>query len=94
MTPKNSRSFASDNNSGVHTKIMQAIVAANTGHTIAYGDDIYTQAAVDEFKLHFGNDIQVFFVYNGTAANVLGLTSSGGTSFPYFHFRNRLPVTG
>ena len=76
MTQKNSRSFASDNNSGVHPKIMEAIVAANTGHTIAYGDDIYTQAAIDEFKTHFGQDTQVFFVYNGTAANVLGLTSA------------------
>lgn len=76
MTLKYPRSFASDNNSGVHPKIMEAIVAANTGHTIAYGDDIYTQTAIDAFKFHFGENTQVFFVYNGTAANVLGLTSA------------------
>jgi len=70
------RGFASDNNSGVHPDILEAISRANTGHCIAYGDDPYTRAAEDIFKATFGSDIEVFFVYNGTAANVLGLKSA------------------
>ena len=70
---KPTRSFASDNNAGVHPEILQAISAANVGHTIGYGDDPYTASAVRKFEEHFGSDIQVFFVFNGTAANVLSL---------------------
>jgi len=71
----NKRGFASDNNSGVHPKILEAIVNANSGHVAGYGDDVYTQQAVNEFKKHFGNEIQVFFVFNGTGANVLSINS-------------------
>ncbi len=67
------RSFASDNNAGVHPKILQAIAAANRGHVVGYGDDRYTEAAVRKFKQHFGADIDVFIVFNGTAANCLSL---------------------
>ncbi len=67
------RSFASDNNAGVHPEIIKAIAAANEGHVVGYGDDHYTAAAVGQFKHHFGDDIEVFFVFNGTAANCLGL---------------------
>ena len=70
---KNSRSFASDNNAGVHPEIVKAIIAANEGHVVGYGDDSYTESAVKKFREHFGNDVQVFFVFNGTAANVLSL---------------------
>jgi len=70
---KNKRGFASDNNSGVHPEIMKAIIDANEGHTIGYGDDIYTEKAKEKFYQHFGNDIDVYFVFIGTAANVLGL---------------------
>jgi threonine aldolase len=76
MTTAHLRGFASDNNAGVHPDILKAMHAANVGHTIAYGDDRYTRAAVDAFKTFFGGDIEVYFVYNGTAANVLGLTSA------------------
>ncbi len=69
----NRRGFASDNNSGVHPAIMQSIQDVNIGHTIAYGDDVYTQQAVSCFKDHFGENIEVFFVFIGSAANVLGL---------------------
>ncbi|BCX04330.1 MAG: threonine aldolase [Candidatus Roseilinea sp.] len=69
------RSFASDNNAGVHPDILQAIIAANDGHVLAYGSDPYTQRAVDTFKRHFGEDIAVYFVFNGTAANTLGLAA-------------------
>jgi threonine aldolase len=67
------RGFASDNNAGVHPKILEAITAANSGHVIAYGDDKYTDAAVKRFREHLGEDIDVYFVFGGTGANVLGL---------------------
>ena len=67
------RSFASDNNAGVHPKMLQAIAGANQGHVVGYGDDAYTEAAVRKFKQHFGADIEVFIVFNGTAANCLSL---------------------
>src|SRR6267142_5080418 len=70
---KPSRSFASDNNAGVHTEVIDAIAAANAGHVVAYGDDPYTARAVEQFQKHFGKDIAVYFVFGGTGANVLGL---------------------
>ncbi len=75
MEAMNKRGFASDNNSGVHPNILKSFEQVNVGHTIAYGDDIYTQQAVDKFKAIFGDDIEVFFVFIGSAANVLGLQS-------------------
>jgi threonine aldolase len=71
MSPK--RSFASDNNAGVHPTVMEAIVAANDGHVIAYGDYPYTARAVELFRSHLGRDAEVYFVFGGTGANVLGL---------------------
>ncbi len=72
---KISRSFASDNNSGVHPKIMQVLQEVNQGHYIGYGDDPYTAEAVQKFKQLFGEDIEVFFVYNGTGANTVILNT-------------------
>lgn len=73
---KPSRSFASDNNSGVHPDVMAAIAEANDGHVIAYGDDPFTERAVKKFREHFGKDVEVFFVFGGTGANVLGLKAA------------------
>jgi threonine aldolase len=73
---KPSRSFASDNNAGVHPKIMEAIAGANDGHVIAYGDDPYTARAIKLFRNHLGKDAEVFFVFGGTGANVLGLKAA------------------
>ena len=70
---KPSRSFASDNNAGVHPEVLEAITRANQGHVVAYGDDPHTRSAVQKFEEHFGPDIDVFFTFNGTGANVLGL---------------------
>ena len=69
------RGFASDNNAGVHPEILSALSAVNEGHVIAYGDDPYTEKAIAEIKKIFGPDVEVFFVFIGTAANVLGLSS-------------------
>jgi threonine aldolase len=73
---KPSRSFASDNNAGVHPQVMAAITAANAGHVIAYGDDVYTARALKKFREHFGKDVEVFFVFGGTGANILGLKAA------------------
>jgi threonine aldolase len=70
---KPTRSFASDNNAGVHPEILEAIARANQGHVVAYGDDAYTRSAIAKFEEHFGTGISVFFTFNGTGANVLGL---------------------
>lgn len=67
------RSFASDNNAGVHPEMIEAIRSANEGHVIAYGDDPFTASAVKTFQKHFGRDVAVYFVFGGTGANVLGL---------------------
>ena len=67
------KSFASDNNSGVHPDILKAILEANSGHALAYGDDTYTKEADKIFEKHFGPNIDAYFMFNGTAANVLGL---------------------
>jgi threonine aldolase len=67
------RSFASDNNAGVHPEVLEAIGRANQGHVVAYGDDPYTRSALAKFEEHFGAGIDVFFTFNGTGANVLGL---------------------
>ena len=48
--------FGSDNHSGVHPDILKAINSANTGYSIAYGDDKYTDKAIEKFKEHFGNN--------------------------------------
>lgn len=69
------RAFASDNYSGIHPEILKAIENANQEHVGSYGNDPYTQQATEKFKQHFGEDIEVFFVYNGTGANVLGLSA-------------------
>ena len=65
--------FASDNFAGVHPDILKAIASANSGHCKAYGVDKYTEAAIKKFYDHFGDRIDVYFVFGGTAANVLGL---------------------
>lgn len=70
---KPSRSFASDNNANIHPEVLEAISRANRGHVVGYGNDPYTASAIEKFREHFGGDIEVFFVFNGTAANVLSL---------------------
>lgn len=71
----NPRGFASDNNAGVHPVILEALREVNQGHVIAYGDDPYTGKAVAGIREIFGAGTEVFFVFIGTAANVLGLST-------------------
>ncbi len=67
--------FASDNYSGICPEAMQALNQANQGHDFAYGDDRWTAEAADLLREVFETDCEVFFVFNGTAANSLALAS-------------------
>jgi len=69
------RSFASDNNSGISTEVLQSIIEANVNHVLPYGNDIYTEKALTLLKKTFGEQAIAFFVNNGTAANVLSLSA-------------------
>jgi threonine aldolase len=72
---ENWRGFASDNYSGVHQEVLDAIAEANHGHQSAYGDDLYTAKLQQVIKQHFGDQAEAFPVFNGTGANVVALTS-------------------
>ena len=67
------RSFASDNNSGVHPLVMAALNRANTDHALGYGDDKWTEEAVAKIKETFTQDCVPLFVFNGTGSNVVAL---------------------
>ncbi len=71
----NRRGFASDNNAGVHPEILKEISAVNQGHVVGYGSDPYTDQAKMLFKEQLGPETEAFFVFTGTAANVLGISS-------------------
>lgn len=75
VSDRTTRSFASDNNAGVHPEVLEAIARVNHGHVVAYGDDPFTRSAVAKFEEHFGAGIDVYFTFNGTGANVLSLQS-------------------
>ncbi|MGK6354938.1 threonine aldolase family protein [Sphingomonas sp. DT-207] len=67
--------FASDNYAGVCPEAWQAMHEANSGSSPAYGDDVWTQRAADAFRKLFETDCEVFFAFNGTAANSLALAA-------------------
>ena len=71
----NSRGFASDNYAGAHPEVLAAIAAANGGHQVAYGEDVYTAELQNVIRGHFGEQAEAFPVFNGTGANVVGLQS-------------------
>src|SRR3989338_1824389 len=66
-------SFSAFMISGGHPEIMKALNEVNQGHVIAYGNDGVGIIAKNEFGEHFGFQFGVYFVFNGTAANVLAL---------------------
>jgi threonine aldolase len=72
----NARGFASDNAATVHPEVLAAIARANVGHAFGYGHDDYTQSIEAKFCEHFGADARAFFVFNGSAANVLSLRAA------------------
>src|ERR1700678_195766 len=67
--------FASDNYSGICPEAWASMESANRGHALAYGNDPWTAAAADAFRDLFETDCEVFFAFNGTAANSLVLAS-------------------
>ena len=69
------RGFASDNYAGVHPEVLAALAAANGGHQISYGEDVYTARLHEVLAEHLGRPVDVFPVFNGTGANVLALQS-------------------
>ncbi len=73
--PLPKRQFASDNYAGVCPAAWAAMERANAGHAVGYGDDAWTKRACDLIRNVFEIDCQVFFTFNGTAANALVLAS-------------------
>lgn len=69
------KSFGSDNHSGVHPNVLKAIIEANKGHVHSYGDDKLTVSAIQKIKSLFNDKTEVAFVFNGTGANVIGLST-------------------
>lgn len=68
------KSFASDNHAGIHPSVLEAMAAANDGDAPAYGGDELTREMESCFRQHFGEHAEAFAVFNGTGANVLGLS--------------------
>lgn len=67
--------FASDNYSGICPEAFEAMQLANSGYATAYGDDQWTAKACGALRDLFEIDCEVFFAFNGTAANSLALAS-------------------
>jgi threonine aldolase len=68
------KSFGSDNHAGAHPAVLQAILDANAGDAVAYGADELTSRTAASLRAAFGTDGEAFFVFNGSGANVLGLS--------------------
>lgn len=75
MPPAPQRAFSSDNAAGAHPAVIDAIVAANNGHAVAYGSDPWTSEALARFRDMFGPTSEAFLVWNGTGANVMALAT-------------------
>jgi threonine aldolase len=73
MTTVQRKSFGSDNHTGVHPAVMEAIIEANVGDAVAYGGDLWTERATESLKQLFGAQGEAYLVFNGSGANVLGL---------------------
>jgi threonine aldolase len=73
MAPE--RGFASDNAAGMHPTIAEALLAANHGRALSYGDDPWTAACIERFRHLFGPHAESFLVWGGTGANVMALAT-------------------
>ncbi|MGD0173968.1 MAG: low specificity L-threonine aldolase [Anaerolineales bacterium] len=67
--------FASDNCSGMCPEAVQSLLDANPGYEVSYGEDRWTAQVCDQLRAVFETDCEVFFVFNGTAANSLALSA-------------------
>lgn len=77
QTDLHPRHFASDNYAGICPEAWAALEEANHGHAVSYGEDAWTARAADLIREVFETHCEVFFVFNGTAANSLALASLG-----------------
>jgi threonine aldolase len=68
--------FASDNSSGICPEAMRSLTEANQGFEYSYGEDRWTREVCDELRRVFETECEIFFVFNGTAANSLALSAS------------------
>ncbi len=75
LPPPPDGSFASDNAAGVSPEVLDALVAANTGPALAYGDDDWTRRAESAFRDLFDAPVESIFCWGGTGANVVGLAT-------------------
>src|SRR5215813_9301280 len=73
--PKRNAKFASDNTVGMCPEAFEAYSKANVGDLPSYGNDSWTERAANMLRELFETDCEVFFVFNGTAANSLALAS-------------------
>src|SRR5437588_6174554 len=69
------RQFASDNYAGICPEALAAMLEANHGHEVSYGNDTWTEKAANLVREVFETDCEVFFVFNGTSANSLSLAA-------------------
>ncbi len=79
LPPAPDRAFASDNAAGAHPNVIEAVVAANAGHALAYGADDHTRECEARFADLFGVDVVARVCFNGTGANVAALATMMGT---------------
>jgi threonine aldolase len=75
MPPAPQCAFASDNAAGAHPAVVEAVLAANDGHALAYGSDRWTAEVEDRFRDLFGPDSKAYLAWNGTGANVMALAT-------------------
>lgn len=72
-TPESNYTFASDNTAGIAPEAWAALAAANSGRAPSYGADLWTARAKRLLNDVFERECEIFFVFNGTAANALAL---------------------
>lgn len=70
------KTFASDNYAGVVPEVMEALARVNQAHARSYGADDITAKTTELFRQVFDADVDVYFVFNGTGANVLSISSA------------------
>lgn len=75
LPPPPAASFASDNAAGVCPEVLAALAAADDGPALAYGDDRWTRAAVEDLRTCFDAPVEVLFTWSGTGANIVALAS-------------------
>ena len=79
LPPPPARAFASDNAAGAHPAVIEAVLAANVGSALAYGDDEYTRECAARFRDLFGADVTTRLTFNGTGANIVALATLLGS---------------